>query len=91
MTHQHPHTLRAGQTVVHRSLDASNGTAKVGVVTEAIDEGLVIARWRDEQREVGFSARELQPLVTLPLLSRGPVLLRPSQLVHWLRGLLRSR
>ena len=85
-----PHRpLHPGQTVAHRSLDDRSGAAKVGVVTETVDDELVIANWRDEGREIGFSSRELQPLVRLPLLSRGPVMLSFGQLCRWLRTSLR--
>ena len=80
--------LHPGQKVVHRNLDASNGLAKVGVVTETVGDELAIARWRDGDEEIGFDSRELQPLVNLPLLSRGPVL-TIRQLRRFLRRQLR--
>jgi hypothetical protein len=79
--------LHEGQKVAHRSLDGANGAAKVGVVTERIDDQLVIARWQDGDQEIGFVASELKPLMQVPLLSSGPVLVRPGQLFRWLRSL----
>lgn len=41
---------------------------------------MVIGNWGDESGAVGFHVAELERLVGLPLLSRGPVILRPRHL-----------
>jgi hypothetical protein len=80
--------LRPGTPVVHRGLDDPEGVAKVGIVAERLEDaesGLVVARWRDEEGLLAFDERELEPLIALPLVSRGPMLLYPRHLWAALR------
>jgi hypothetical protein len=86
-----PRKPRPGKSVIHRSLDDRlGGTAKLGIVEEAIvDErsarALVIARWQDEEKPVAFDAREVERVVRVPLVSRGPMLIYPRHLWNILR------
>lgn len=86
MTHRIP---RNGERAAHRALDEDSGAgARTGVVQEVIgDDGprLVVMQEADGQR-VAYDERELVPLHTIPVLSRGPVILRPRHLWRLITG-----
>jgi hypothetical protein len=67
--------FRPNATVVHR-----------GLTEETIDDRLVIARFPDEPRPVGYDRRELKRLIMIPALSRGPVIMSPRDLWSILRS-----
>jgi hypothetical protein len=77
MPHRH---YKRGTVVAHRGLDEASGTAKFGRVEEEVGDELVIASWHDEPALVGFDRREVQRLIMVPGISRGPLLLYPHHL-----------
>ena len=78
--------FRPNATVVHRGLTEESGRPKTGHVEETIDDRLVIARFPDEPRPVGYDRRELKRLIMIPALSRGPVIMSPRDLWSILRS-----
>lgn len=81
-----PRIFHKGAPIVHRGLNESSGRPKMGRVEETVDNHLVIARFPDEPRPVGYDRRELSRLLMIPVLSRGPVVLTPRHIWNILRG-----
>jgi hypothetical protein len=77
--------FQAGTQVVHRSLDEPSGVPKHGRVAETVGDALVIAQFVDETNPVGYDKRELTPLIMIPFLSSGPLMLTPRHLWNVLK------
>ena len=82
---------RHGSRVAHRALDGHSGGALAGVVEEVIGEDPALVVVKDPSGErVAYDERELRRLHRVPLLSRGPVILRPHHLWRLLTGRRRA-
>lgn len=75
--------LKKGDRVAHLTLDNRDGTAKCGIVEDTVgddEQTLVIGRFDDSPTPEAYDSREVEKLLTIPGLGRGPVLLYPRHL-----------
>jgi hypothetical protein len=73
--------IHPGNRVAHVSLDREDGGALNGVAKDVVgdDEQQIVVVGAGSE-DVAYDARELERVVNVPVLSRGPVLLYPRHL-----------